>query len=106
MSFRAGIAAGFIAAAWAAPRAPVSQISDGQVQAGTATSAAQLITQINNGQIQAPGATAVSGSLSRPYGTERYAFEPEATVTNFPYGAYSYPQVPTFDAKALSLRCQ
>lgn len=77
MLFKSGVAAGLIAAASAAPTT-------------TTTSSASSAS------------TASSVSLSRPYGTVGNAFEPEATVTNFPYGTYSYPQKPTFDSKALS----
>jgi len=47
-------------------------------------------------------ATSASGSLSRPYGSVGYAFEPAATATTSPYGPYSYPQEPTPNLAAAS----
>jgi len=76
--------------------APVSQIPDGQIQAPTGAP----VSQIPDGQVQAPTAT---DALSRPHGTVGYAFEPEATVTDFPYGTYSYPQEPTLNTARQSL---
>lgn len=48
------ISDGQVQAPTAAPAAPVSQIGDGQIQAPTTAAAPPAVTQINDGQLQAP----------------------------------------------------
>lgn len=83
MFSKASIAVGFIAAVKAAPAsAPISQVSDGQVQATSAASEPTItpISQISDGQVQAT-ATLVNSS---------------------PFGYYSYPQSPSVNSAAVS----
>jgi len=64
-----------------------------------ATSAAiPVFNQIEDGQIQNAATTAAP--ISTP--SIAYAFELEATVTDFPYGTYSYNEVGTVNSAAVS----
>ncbi len=49
----------------ASPKPPVTQISDGQVQAPTSAATAKPVTQISDGQVQAPTATATGVPVSQ-----------------------------------------
>lgn len=88
MFLKGTLAAGFFSAASAAA---ISQIADGQIQAPSGAP----ISQIADGQIQAPASSASAPSIG-------YAREPEATITNYPFGTYSYPQQPTINPAAQS----
>jgi len=57
-----------------------------------------VASEILDGQVQIAATTVAP--LSTP--SVGYAFEPEATVTNFPYGTYSYNQVGTVNSAAVS----
>jgi len=50
MFFKAGVTAGLLAVAYAAPATPASQLSDGQPQV-------QSASQISDGQVQVPSAS-------------------------------------------------
>merc|ERR1712093_782400 len=80
MFFKAGLTAGFIAAASALPQ--VSQITDGQLQVPTAVP----VSQISDGQIQGPAGSATTAKPS----------------TASPFGTYSYPQEPSVNSAAVS----
>merc|ERR1712093_326379 len=80
MFFKAGLTAGFIAAASALPQ--VSQITDGQLQVPTAVP----VSQISDGQIQGP---AGSATTAKP-------------PTASPFGTYSFPQEPSVNGAAVS----
>merc|ERR1711964_112285 len=77
---KAGLTAGFIAAASALPQ--VSQITDGQLQVPTAVP----VSQISDGQIQGPAGSATTAKPS----------------TASPFGTYSYPQEPSVNSAAVS----
>jgi len=64
MFFKAGVTAGLLAAAYAAPANPASQLSDGQPQV-------QSASQISDGQVQVPSAS--QSMLMSPFAI-RYVF--------------------------------
>ncbi|CZT51895.1 probable protein rds1 [Rhynchosporium secalis] len=84
MFWKAGLAAGFIAAASALPQ--VGQLSDGQLQGPT--SVPTPVSQMPDGQLQGPAATATS--------------YPVVKSTPSPFGSYDYPQQPTVNSAAVS----
>ncbi|KAG9247845.1 hypothetical protein BJ878DRAFT_129424 [Calycina marina] len=78
MMYTSAIVAGFVASAAAVP----------------------VISQIADEQIQAPVSPTTTAALSTP--SIGYAREPEATITDFPYGVYSYDQSDYVNSAALS----
>ena len=62
------------------------------------SAAIPVINEIADGQVK--NAVTTAAPLSTP--PVGYAFEPEATVTDFPYGTYSYNQVGTVNSAAVA----
>jgi hypothetical protein len=71
----------------------------------TAASSYAIGSEINGGQVQAPDSVAITASTITPgvNPTAAFSAEPEATVTNFPFGTYAYPQSASVNSAAVSL---
>lgn len=99
MFYRAALTAGFAASVVALPGA-ISQIADGQVQAGIISQIpdgqiqAGIISQISDGQLQAAASAAVGGSATTPAPVT-------ATGTGYPL-PYSYNQAASVDSAAVA----